>query len=106
MIILLFVLSIWVLFLTYVIFKSKYKDDDVLDEDLEDDTEFEYETPTRNENMSVISMVFEIFNQSDPMTESGNRKKKSVINKCSKIAKRYADEIYDETFYVEKDEEN
>lgn len=102
----LIILSIWVLALTYFIFSRKYNDDEVINDELDDDTEFEYEAPTRHENMSVISMVYEIFNQSDPMTESGNKKKKSTINKCMKIAKRYSDEIYDETFYVEKNDDN
>ena len=106
MILSLIILSIWVLALTYFIFSRKYDNDDVLTDELEDDdTEFEYEAPTRAENMQVISLVHEIFEQSDPMIKSQQATKERTIKKCKKIAKRYVDEIYDETFYVEDKEE-
>lgn len=71
----------------------------------EEEIEFEYEEPTRHENMSIVSMVYEMYKNEDTMTESATRRKKAVINKCLKIAKRFIDEIYDETFYVESKEE-
>lgn len=106
MIITLYILSIWVVCITYFIFSRKYDNDGVLNEELEEDTEFEYEAPTRAENMQVISLVHEIFEQSDPMIKSQQATKERTIKKCKKIAKRYVDEIFDETFYVEKDDEN
>ena len=105
MILSLIILSIWVLALTYFIFSRKYDNDEVLDEELEEDTEFEYEAPTRAENMQVISLVHEIFEQSDPMIKSQQATKERTIKKCKKIAKRYVDEIFDETFYIENKEE-
>ena len=71
----------------------------------EEEIEFEYEEPTRHENMSIVSMVYEMYKNEDTMTESATKRKKSVINKCLKIAKRFVDEIYDETFYIETKEE-
>jgi hypothetical protein len=56
--------------------------------------------------MQVISLAHELFEQSDPMIKSQQATKERTIKKCKKIAKRYVDEIYDETFYVEKTEEN
>jgi hypothetical protein len=106
MILSLIILSIWVLALTYFIFTRKYQDDEVIDEELEDDIEFEFEAPTRAENMQVISLAHELFEQSDPMIKSQQSTKERTIKKCKKIAKRYVDEIYDETFFVEKTEEN
>jgi|694.fasta_scaffold110875_9 squalene cyclase len=106
MILSLIILSIWVLGLTYLIFTRKYQDDEVIDEDLEEDIDFEFEAPTRAENMQVISLAHELFEQSDPMIKSQQATKERTIKKCKKIAKRYVDEIYDETFYVEKTEEN
>ena len=106
MILSLIILSIWVLALTYFIFTRKYQDDEVIDEELEDDIEFEFEAPTRAENMQVISLAHELFEQSDPMIKSQQSTKERTIKKCKKIAKRYVDEIYDETFYVEKTEDN
>ena len=106
MIVSLIILSIWVLALTYFIFTRKYQDDEVIDEELEEDTEFEFEAPTRAENMQVISLAHELFEQSDPMIKSQQATKERTIKKCKKIAKRYVDEIYDETFFVEKTEDN
>jgi squalene cyclase len=106
MILSLIILSIWVLWLTYFIFTRKYQDDEVIDEELEEDIDFEFEAPTRAENMQVISLAHELFEQSDPMIKSQQATKERTIKKCKKIAKRYVDEIYDETFYVEKTEEN
>lgn len=106
MILSLIILSIWVLALTYFIFTRKYQDDEVIDEELEDDTEFEFEAPTRAENMQVISLAHELFEQSDPMIKSQQATKERTIKKCKKIAKRYVDEIYDETFFVEKPDDN
>jgi squalene cyclase len=106
MILSLIILSIWVLGLTYFIFTRKYQDDEVIDEELEEDTEFEFEAPTRAENMQVISLAHELFEQSDPMIKSQQATKERTIKKCKKIAKRYVDEIYDETFFVEKTDDN
>jgi hypothetical protein len=39
------------------------------------------------------------------MTANATKRKQSVMNKCLKIGKRYIDEIFDETFYIETKEE-
>lgn len=71
----------------------------------EEEMEVEYEAPTRHENMAVISWVYEMYKQEDTMTANATKRKNSVINKCLKLAKRFVDEIYDETFFIESKEE-
>ena len=102
----LLIISIFVIILTAFLLTRSYEDDDVDIDNQDEDTEFEFEAPTRAENMQVISLVHEIFEQSDPMIKSQQATKERTIKKCKKIAKRYVDEIYDETFYVEKPDDN
>lgn len=72
---------------------------------IEEELEFEYEEPSRHENMSIVSMVYEMYKNEDTMTANATKRKQSVMNKCLKIGKRYIDEIFDETFYVEAKDE-
>lgn len=97
MIIGLIILSLWVLGLTFWIFRSNYQDDEVIDEELEEEMEYE-EADTRHETMSIISQAHEMFSQLDPMTEAGMKRKRNILNKCEKIANRLISEIYDELF--------
>lgn len=97
MVIGLIILSIWVLVLTIFIFKSNYKDDEEINEEIEDDMEYE-DADTRHETMSIVSQAHEMFNQIDPMTEAGFKRKRNILKKCEKIANRLISEIYDELF--------
>lgn len=93
----LIILSLWVLGLTIFIFKSNYQDDDEINEELEEEMEYE-DADTRHETMSIVSQAHEMFNQLDPMTEAGTKRKRNILNKCEKIANRLISEIYDELF--------
>jgi hypothetical protein len=71
-----------------------------IQDDNEEEMDIEAEFPTRGENAHVIAMLYSMYGESDPITANGIRRKKNAMNKCLKIAKRYIDEIFDETFDI------